>query len=383
MKRLLGIALVLVLILGCVPLAHAQPTRMFTDSVGRTVEIPADITRIAPSGKMAHIVLYAIAPDAFVCLSNAWTKDAKQFFPEDVLSLPVVGQFYGDSELNMEELAKANPEVIIDIGEKKKSVKEDMDAVQAQLGIPTVFIEATTAGMGECYRMLGELLGRPEQGEALAAYCEEIYQKTQNTMAGCAAEAVGLSFAQEAAAEAAGNACEDVAANQAASALAARPRKAKLLYCLGENGQSVIGKGSYHAEIIDLLADNLAAIDSPSSKAFGDEVDFEQLLQWQPEVILFAPEVNYDMVQNDILWQQMQAVKDGNYYRVPSGPFNWMGFPPSVNRYMGMIWVAQTLYPEQFQYDLRAETQRYYKLFYHYDLTDEKYDEMMVDSLRK
>ena len=35
-------------------------TVMFTDSCGRTVELPAQIDRIAPSGPMAQIVLFAL-----------------------------------------------------------------------------------------------------------------------------------------------------------------------------------------------------------------------------------------------------------------------------------------------------------------------------------
>lgn len=72
--------------------------------------------------------------------------------------------------------------------------------------------------------------------------------------------------------------------------------KANLLYITGDAGLNVIAQGSYHAEIIDLLSNNLAVVDSPSSKGTGNEVDMEQLMLWNPDVILFAPDSVYASV---------------------------------------------------------------------------------------
>ncbi len=52
--------------------APAEPeTVSFTDSLGRTVELPADITRIAPSGAVATLILAAIAPECMVTINAA------------------------------------------------------------------------------------------------------------------------------------------------------------------------------------------------------------------------------------------------------------------------------------------------------------------------
>ena len=60
-----------------------------------------------------------------------------------------------------------------------------------------------------------------------------------------------------------------------------------------------------------------------------------------------------------------------------------MGFPPSVQRYLGMLWLQKTLYPVAADYDLKAEVQEYFKLFYDYELTDAKYAEIMASSVMK
>ena len=107
----------------------------------------------------------------------------------------------------------------------------------------------------------------------------------------------------------------------------------------------------------------------------------EQILLWNPDVILFAPGSVYSTVGSDPAWQQVNAIKNGTYYEVPMGPYNWMGFPPSVQRYLGMMWIGQLLYPDTAQYDLYTEVATYFKLFYHSELTQAQYDALVANSI--
>ena len=126
---------------------------------------------------------------------------------------------------------------------------------------------------------------------------------------------------------------------------------------------------------------NLAVTDSPSSKGTGNEVDMEQLYLWDPDVILFAPGSVYASVGSDPAWGELKAIRSGAYYEVPFGPYNWMGFPPSVQRYLGMLWMAKLLYPDAADYDLRTEVQTYFRLFYHCELSDADYEELVKNSI--
>ncbi|MFA9463930.1 MAG: ABC transporter substrate-binding protein [Velocimicrobium sp.] len=323
-------------------------TKTFTDSAGREVEIPTDITRIACSGSLAQIVLFALAPQMLVGLSGEWDPSAEQYINADYYNLSVLGQFYGKGDLNLEEVVKVDPQIIIDVGESKDTIVEDMDGIEEQVGIPTVHIEATTATMGETYRILGELLGRQEEAEELAIYCDEVYKNTQDIMSKVGED--GL---------------------------------VKILYCTGEDGLNVIAKGSFHAEVIDMLSDNQAIVDEISNMGTGNPVDMEQLLMWNPDVILFAPGSIYSAIADNEDWQQLTAIKNGTYYEVPNGPYNWMGAPPSVNRYMGMIWMSQLLYPEVANYNMYDETAKYYQLFYHTELSQDQYNALVANSILK
>lgn len=262
---LLCLALIMVPLSGCG--GTVQPSGMqsaeeetviFTDSLGRETELPADIERYAVTGPLAQIVCFALDPDEMVALAGDWSAEAALYIDEEYYNLPVLGQLYGGSgDLNREELAKADPQVIIDVGETKSDLEDDLEGIEEQTGIPAVHISMNTETASDAYRMLGELLGMEEEAETLASYCAEIYGEMEDIM-----DQVG----------------DD---------------RTTVLYCLGDLGCNVICKDSYHAEVIDLLSDNLAVVDTPSSKGTGNEVDFEQILKWNPEVIFFAPQSVY------------------------------------------------------------------------------------------
>ena len=58
-------------------------------------------------------------------------------------------------------------------------------------------------------------------------------------------------------------------------------------------------------------------------------------------------------VRSDPAWAAVEAVRDGRVHLSPKLPFGWVDFPPSVNRLIGLWWLAKILYPERFPEDLR------------------------------
>lgn len=310
---------------------------VFTDDCGREVELPGQISRIVPTGPLSQIILYAIAPDMFVGLASKWDSTAEGIVPEEYLNLPYFGQLYNSANLNVEELALADPQVIIDIGQAMSSGTEDMETLQSQTGIPAVYISSSLETMPETFRKLGKLLDREEKAEELAQFCEKIYSRTVSIM-----EQVG-------------------------------DNKVNALYVLGEAGLNVLARDSYHSEMIDMLTNNVAVVDNPSSKGSGNEMTMEQIALWNPDFVLFAADSIYDTVAQTNTWTEISAIASGNYIKVPEGPHNWMGTPPAVQRYLGLIWLTAQLYPEYCDYDIKAEILEYYELFYNCSLTEEQY----------
>lgn len=353
-KSILAFLLILALLLtacGTASVASnsdtAKSLREFTDSTGRTVILPEQITKIAISGPLSQIYILPLAGDLLVGVSTAYAEDAQDYLPAYIYEKTEIGQLYGGKgEMDLEALLAAAPDLVIDIGEAKKTTAEDLAVLTEQTGIPFIHIDATVATAPEAYRTLGKLLNREEKAEELAVWCENTYAIIASMM-------------------------ERVDADSA---------RKTLLYCLGDKGVNVIAKGSFHAETINMLSSNLAVVEDVVSSGAGNEVDLEQILLWNPEVIIFAPDSCYEEIADSSQWQSVGAVMRGDYYRTPTGPYGWLSSPPSVQRYLGMLWLGAVLYPEYTEYDLQTEVTEYYKLFYGCELTEDMYHRLIGGS---
>ena len=344
MKKWLAglLALVMVLMAAC---AMAQG-RVFVDDAGREIMLDEQIERVVVTGPLGQIAVFAIAPDKLVGLCSDWDSAASAYIDAEKYDLPVIGQIYGGKgNVNLEELMQTQPQVVIDVGEPRGDIVQDLNNLQEQTGLPFVHISAYIDRLDQTYARLGELLGMQEEGKVLSDYCAEAYAKVKE--------------------------------------LADRVEKKRLAYVVGEVGLCVIARDSFHSAVIDMLSDNVAVLESPSSKGTGNEVDMEQILNWNPDVILFSQFDDFAVVKDDPLWQAVTAVAENTYYEVPVGPYNWMGFPPGVQRLLGMLWMGKVLYPDEADWDMYEETARHFELFYHSTLTREQYDALMANSIGK
>ena len=314
--------------------------REFSDSLGRTVLLPQKLEKVALSGPLTQIYVFPLCPELIVGFSTAFSQDSQKFISQQYLSLPELGQLYGGSgTMNLEALLVADPDIVIDVGEAKGSMTEDFDLLAEQTGIPFVHIDATIDSAPAAYRKMGELLGDTGRSELLAEWCENALSSISDIM-------------------------EKVDADSA---------RKSVIYCLGSKGLNVLADGSYHAQIISLVANNAAVLDSPVPHGDGNEIDMEQLILWNPDVILFQHNSIYDHVAESNVWQQLPAIHGGNYHEIPCGPYGWISSPPAVQCYLGMLWLTDVLYPDYVDYDLQSEVTEYYKLFYDYELSNEDY----------
>ncbi len=324
-------------------------TRVFTDSLGREVEIPINLERICPSGHTAQQVLLTMAPDKMVGLSQELNDDQIAIFGDEFKDMPVFGAVLGaKDDFNREAVAAAKPQVIIDTGEAKKDTAESLDALQEQLGIPCIFIEAKLSDYGAAYENLGELLGMEERGNKLSGYCRRVYSEVEDAM-------------------------KTIPESQ----------RVNMAYLLGNNGLNAIAKTSFQAQVIDMVANNVVVVDDVSGKGNGNEISLEQIAVWNPELIIFQKGSIYDSVGDDPAWQGIAAIANDNYYQVPDDPWCWMNNPPTVNQLMGMQWLPRLLYPEAFKTSIEDVTKDYYKTMYDYDLTDAELSELLTGALPK
>lgn len=80
------------------------------------------------------------------------------------------------------------------------------------------------------------------------------------------------------------------------------------------------------------------------------EVSMEQILKWNPDVIILGTGntgfgcKNADLLKKDPQWQQIKAVKDGKVYINPNGAFMWDRY--GAEEALQIQWAAKTLNPD-------------------------------------
>lgn len=351
MKKAVIVLLILVLFAGSAfsqsveEKASVSETVQFTDSCGRTVEIPARVTKIAPSGAVATMMLAAIAPEYMCNVNSSPSASQMEYLPQVLATLPATGQLYGGkSTLNYEELIALGAEVLIDMGDYKKGIAEDLDALQAQIGIPCIFLEANLQNMASAFRSLGQILeGKEQRAEELAGFIEDV-----------------VSMAGE------------------LSAKVTEEERLSVMFTSGTDGLGTNAKGSSQAQVIDIVgAENAIVVEKVSSKGGGNIVSLEQVYNADPDVILFNADSIYDSVASDPAWASLRAIKEGRYYRIPGDPYNWMSNPPSLNMVMGILWLGNLLYPQYYDYDMTEATVKMFKVLWGCDITAEQAERIL------
>ena len=110
-----------------------------------------------------------------------------------------------------------------------------------------------------------------------------------------------------------------------------------------------------------------AALRGKGNKNFAG---IEQILLWNPEVII----VNEDGVDQWILtnkkWSTIQAVRNNKVFSIPVGISRW-GHPGGLETPLAILWTAKKVYPDLFQdIDLKKEITMFYKTFFNLNLDD-------------
>ncbi|MDO4841308.1 MAG: ABC transporter substrate-binding protein [Phoenicibacter congonensis] len=315
----------------------------FTDSCGREVALPKNITTVSPSGAYAQILLATLCPDKLVSLSGTFSKSQMKYLPSRLADLPALGKLYGQSgNLNYESLIKLSPDIIIDVGERKSSIEEDMDGLQEKTGIPVIFVEGTIDKFASAYDTLGQVLGETKKASELSSYITNIWD-----------------FAS-------------------AHRDEIESRDIRVMYSKGEKGYEVKKKDSVHAAVLEAVGVvNVAEIDDSNST----EVSPERVMEWDPDVLLLSSEDGFfEDIYDDKVWASISAVKNKRVYEVPTGPYEWLDMPPSIQQTLGIVWLGNLLASDIYDFDMISETKGFYKLFWGCDLTDEDVKSMLQNS---
>ena len=318
----------------------SSKTRKITDAAGRVVEIPLQVNRVVDLWPANHgIVLIEGSADKLVGTVALAKKQPwfQKLYPR-IKDVPVVSA--ASNDINIETLIGLHPDVIL--MSYAGGMPPWMDRAAAAR-IPVVLMPAVSFDdIKKTILMTGEVLGPKES--AAARELADYYQ---------------------------GN-IDRVRAVTAAIPLGQRPT---VLHSMQSGILSIDGVQSLVDNWINIAGGRNAA----DVKGLGKSVTMEQVLKWNPDVIICgtAPNAeNRQKICSDPQWSGVNAVKEGRVYLNPTGVYLWDRH--SAEGALQVLWAAKLLHPEKFpNLDLKKETAEFYRRFFHYQLTDSDYASLL------
>lgn len=329
-----------------------------TDDAGRTVTLPAAdlLEKIYYTSPAGQIFCFTLAPELCAGTTMDFTEQELENLPADIVGLPNLGTLAGGKDLNPEAIMAEGIQVIFSVTTVEPTEKDasDADGLQSQTGIPVVVIDGTFDKTAHCYEVLGEILGKQNEAAEMAEYCTKV--------------------------------AADVAA---AVASVPEDERVSVYYAEGPEGLQTEPTSSSHALVFELAGAKNVAQDLEAEGGKGKSpVSLEQVLAWNPEVIIAWDSQRFeggadDLIRTDPNWSTIKAVQDGRVYTMCQTPFSWLDRPPAVNRFIGLQWLTNLLYPEAYDIDIVEETKSFYRVFYHRDLTDEQVKDLLGNSYQE
>lgn len=205
-----------------------------------------------------------------------------------------------------------------------------------------VYASGGLSGTPECFRTMGLYFNRLERGEALADYAEKTLAKVKAAVGGLPEEM--------------------------------RPT---IYFGMQADGLATVCRGSSRAEALELAGGRNVHECLPGTENSAIHITFEQLLAYNPDIILIYDSTLFKAIPGHRLWSRLEAVKNGRVYLVPRGPFSWLERPATYMRLIGMQWLANILHPDLFPLDLPGETSVFMKLFFDVDLDEQQLEAML------
>lgn len=322
---------------------------IFADSSGRIVSVPSEIESVIPSGPFAQAVLTTLCPEKIKAVNTEVTNDMTKYSNSEIADLttvPTCGRLYsaGENTLEIQTIASLKPDIVVDIGDKKPNIVEDLEEIQERGDVSTVFIESKLGDLPATYRFLGNLLGCVERAEYIASHVESVYER----IASCVKHVA---------------------------------EKKSVLFAEGTDGFSVRGPNSPQAKAIEYVGGVSAAVYSGERNSI--DVDINTVAAWNPDWVIFTDETCYHRVffctaPSELDWLLLPAIQTDNYRLIPNSYYIWFGRQPLFTQTIGLLWLGNLLYPDIYDIDIREEAQKNYEVFMGQRLPEEEIDNLLA-----
>jgi len=319
----------------------AQNFRELTDMAGRTVKVPAEVKRIATNFPALNQMFLMLGAGDLLVAKDYYIQSVPWFvklYPR-IQSLP---EAFSETGVNLETLAVTKPDLVF-------LSNASMAAQIEKLGIPSfvVFFKDFDT-LKEGINLMGQILGE----KALAKAQEYTHYLDKNL---ALVQKLGQSIPQA--------------------------EQKKVYYCAGSI-LNTEGSESLPDLWIRLAGGRNVAAENGIKGSFKD-IALEDLIRWNPDIIVCRDAAYKDQIQKDSRWQSIKAVQTKQVYINPQGVYCWA--VRSAEEALQILWISSLMYPEKTKnINLLEETKYFYKTFHNYNLsTTEAYEMLKIDPKTK
>ena len=334
------ILIVLIILPGFYKPSGASETKVLTDSLGRQVTAPEKVERIACMYAFtAHVTAMLGRADDIVAVSNGPQRDIllTNMFPS--IRKALVPKYQG--AINVEELARAKPDIVFVAADTGRNEAEaaKLDAC----GLTWIAVDFHTMdAQQQTITLIGNAIGAPKKARAYNQYYRTCIEQARNAVKSMPDNKRVKVY------------------HATVEPTRTSPRESLSADCLQTAG--VI---------------NVAVQDETRFIDGQHQVAMEQILLWNPELILVNEPGAAAFIKKSPKWSAIAAVQQGKVYQMPIGISRW-GHPGSLETPLAVLWTVKTVYPDKLtEVDMNREVRHFYKAFFNYDLSDDMIEHIL------
>ena len=295
--------------------------RPLTDMVGRSVRVPIEARRIVTTFKPASLCVAALGlQDRLVGIDTSSRRDPLFLGVAPALAdLPAVGQ--KSTGLNFEAILAVKPDLVILFAQKDGITIADRLVNHGVAAI--VILPEKIETLYATLRLIAEAAGAPEMSEAPIAACQRVLNLVEQRVAAIA------------------------------------PDRRKVVYFAAPQGLFFTASGDLLQDEMVTMAGGINA--GHALTGYFREISPEQFIAWNPDLVLVSGHGAQRGLKQleQPQFARVAAVAAGRIYRFPSNIAPW-DFPSPFSA-LGVLWLAETCYPERFSdLDLAAEIDRFH-----------------------
>ncbi len=336
---LIGLGLLFAFALPAPPSAAADSSpapglQTLTDSAGRKVAVPTAVRRIgclyAFSGHVTAML--GRCPD-IVAVSNGLRRDVLLAKLCPTIREAVVPKAQG--AINIEELLNTQPELLFISPETGKNHAE-MQKIE-RFNIPCLIVDyKNMQQQQEAIALIGRALGESGRAESYNRYYRQCIDRVMQRTSKIPAD-----------------------------------KRVRIYHCLTDPTHTD-AHGNISTDWLKATGIvNVSADQADSALTGKTRVGIEQIILWNPEVILANEPGVVEKVTRNAQWSSVSAIKNRRVYQMPIGISRW-GHPGSLETPLALLWTAKTIYPAYFKdLDITAELKAFYKRFFNCEVSDE------------